>query len=804
MACYGRNSENERLAGQEVPRYPQTGATVESKVELACDIVEVELTAPAVPKGALDKVPGHYSLYYQGDVVNAWKGRLLEASTVEIHVMKPGDQQLAGLRSRHCSGWSNDAAFPAPSIAAPQTVVFSGDAFKFGSRYVLFVDPCGLAHPASAKIKRDADAPEEMLGAFLARLPMPIAFNVPAPITGAPVGPFPYNLFFYYLDLAVLNYNFYAQSLVFPWDPFYEKRKQRSLFIDQLYTYLEGNGRASRFAELNRECLDKGNISAAKQLSCIRGPDIVSHMTGADFDPLRRDPDGGPIDPLLTRYSQIDPSRHAVISNQGTRRRTTDWRFFAPARELISYSAAYMVYRSITTGSIVLDRLRMQRSDPNGPEIFVFEGVSGSTSTYGSLGQMGFVVKRRQPDGSYVLDISFRGSRSGGAGSAIVKAALAPTLRAAARLNGVPVAPRVVLGKGGNPDWISDLWVDFVADSTIASSGKVHIGYARIIRWTMPYVLATLGYIHNQSPEQSPVQIYVTGHSMGGGLATLFASTMINNAPGSYRRSAPLNPVFRWSAWSRVKLLAYSAPIVGDADFAAQMNVAPKQPGPNAATVLVKSPANPVARVGGAADFGDVTVMTKALASDEPAMYRILHPDDPIGLNVVASLRCAVRARLPGVGKCYVGSDLLTREAKVGRIPSPNYHETFWLYKNMRRRFSGTQTAPDESQQLVRGVMSTPDEGASYTVSQFYSVNYDATFDLALFDADIKFYVSLHSYGETGRPNAPKYDAPIVAAPQTAASYTDSLDPRRAVQDERLILPVADEPGRNATPQWKR
>jgi hypothetical protein len=35
------------------------------------------------------------------------------------------------------------------------------------------------------------------------------------------------------------------------------------------------------------------------------------------FGPLRKDPLGGLIDPILTRYSNMDPSRVAFIANEG-------------------------------------------------------------------------------------------------------------------------------------------------------------------------------------------------------------------------------------------------------------------------------------------------------------------------------------------------------------------------------------------------------------------------------------------------------------------------------------------------------
>jgi hypothetical protein len=457
---------------------------------------------------------------------------------------------------------------------------------KIENRLIFFVDPCGkkkcekrgdvwfskfghcfsglfhdlsetnIVYKPKGKTKSKTVALELMLQQISNSYPKAFPRPPPAltPVTPHSSVSFPYNPWFYFLDLSVYNYNIYAQSHVFPYDPFYEGRtgtlsgngkNARTKFMTRLQNLLETTA-AAGVPILNSNCIDQGAVVAARSISCVRGPDIVSHMVPANtisFGPIRKDPTGGLLDPILTRYSNIDPSRYATVSNEGDKEVGTgnsQWRFYVPPRELSSWKRAYVAFRGFPSNGVRLQRLPMQSvGETSNNDIYIFEGVSGATTSYGSVGQIGFIVVRRRsgaPNSAYDVDISWRGSRSGAAGRA---------------------GKQSLLSTMGNPDWVSDLYMTFRQEPTLGH-GKVHAGYARTIRETMPILLPTLRYIHNREG-RAPSAIYVTGHSMGGGkkkkkkgggggnaflfvstknirsgLATLFVKAMTATTPGSF------------------------------------------------------------------------------------------------------------------------------------------------------------------------------------------------------------------------------------------------------------------------------
>ena len=50
---------------------------------------------------------------------------------------------------------------------------------------------------------------------------------VSEPITGLAQAEFPYHPWVYHLDLSILAYHLYGQSLVWPYDPYYEEHAGR-------------------------------------------------------------------------------------------------------------------------------------------------------------------------------------------------------------------------------------------------------------------------------------------------------------------------------------------------------------------------------------------------------------------------------------------------------------------------------------------------------------------------------------------------------------------------------------------------
>ncbi len=697
--CFGRLKEARGtpqapslLHGNTVQPYRRNPKLwVRWMLDSACDVVVVTLSSP-LETGPAANVQHQFGRRFTGYVENTVKGRAAAGDRVILHLMSP--QDIGVWRAADCPAWRADDEAMAPTEAAPVRVAVSGDiAHSPAGDLLLYVDPCGLMHVTSTDIVAPKSAPVR-LGQFLQNRvgQYPIAFVHPPPSLGAPPSQgisFPYNPFFYLLDLSVLTYNLYAQSTVFNYDPFYEQQtekmrgggisERRVSYITKLQTYLESQAE-SLVPKLNSLCLGQdGQVDQARAASCVRGPDVVSFMTRKSsgklvFGPSRAEPAGGLIDPILTRYSNMDPSRRAHVSHEGddgVGRSNTEWRYFVPPRELTEWRGAYIVFRDLSSSGIRMQRLRMQyQSSTSANDIYVFEGVAGATSSVGSVAMFGLVVTRPLgTSGDYVVDIAWRGSRSGKASDAF--------------LNG--------LAGRGNPDWISDLDMKFRSHATMGA-GKTHAGYTRCIRETMPILLPLLRFIHNQF-NRPPLLVFVTGHSMGGGLATLFVKAMTSKTANSFGDPAVLGAKLASWPWAKIKLVAYSAPIIMDSEAARTMNT--KRERENKFAADPQSPQEVFDDRPGllgvtrdTADFGDASLQTRALSDLTIAsMYRVIHPHDPIGWHLPltsGALECALRRQLgPGlVNTCTVGRDLFTDRSDKSRIPNPvRYHEPFWLAK---------------------------------------------------------------------------------------------------------------------------
>jgi hypothetical protein len=111
-----------------------------------------------------------------------------------------------------------------------------------------------------------------------------------------------------------------------------------------------------------------------------------------------------------------------------------------------------------------------------------------------------------------------------------------------------------------------------VADTAFATHGQPSRGFSRAVKTCMPTVLAALHDIQRRRGAP-PHNIYVTGHSLGGALATHFAAAVVvgktwgpngggNDMPASLRA---------WP-WRHLRLITFSAPIPGNFDFQAEFN----------------------------------------------------------------------------------------------------------------------------------------------------------------------------------------------------------------------------------------
>ncbi len=334
----------------------------------------------------------------------------------------------------------------------------------------------------------------------------------------------------YHLDLCVLAYHLYNQTLIFPMDPWHERLRgtltprRRDLFM----------------AETHRFFKDRDGY---------RGPGSTRGWTTNDK-----------LDPIISDYRRIDPLTVC------TTRDDAKYRVFKPQAAIANsiksiYLSEYKEYpggdsldfgrgRPTVTALKAVDQL--QTSD----QLYAFEGGTGATAPGVILAQapaawslMGYVLAQTTnlTDGSFDVHIVFRGSQSGTAWKAA--------------LNGL-------LLEGGNADWVTD--TDFwtcIADKAISTTGKVSRGFANSVRLCLNTIAACLSHINEQ--RGIPKNIYVTGHSLGGALAAQFSSAMILGEAG--QQLFAKSKLGQWP-WKALQLATYGCPTVGDKEFARAFN----------------------------------------------------------------------------------------------------------------------------------------------------------------------------------------------------------------------------------------
>ncbi|MBL8774337.1 MAG: hypothetical protein JNK12_00335 [Acidimicrobiales bacterium] len=320
----------------------------------------------------------------------------------------------------------------------------------------------------------------------------------------------PYDESVYHLDLCILAYQLYTQTLLWPMDPYSEQMarpwtSRRDAFL----------GRArKRFAERR----------------------VPAHL-----------------DPILTDLRRLGPVRPCFVKPE----RLGTWEAFdAPAAIADRIGEVWLsTYRSAEP--VLVWRAAGDRA-ARPDQLLCFEGLTGQVWRRGGHGSfLGYVLVRDlggagEPVGAgdaYDVHVVFRGSRSGW----VIRSAM-----------------RGFLAGQGNPDWTTamDLWRQ-VEDPAISGTGRSSRGFARSMAETLPNITRCLDAIDRPGP---PRAIHVSGHSLGGALATHFTAAMVLAAPeGSARAQSSGEAGWRSWPWDNVHLSTYGAPTVGDASFRAAL-----------------------------------------------------------------------------------------------------------------------------------------------------------------------------------------------------------------------------------------
>ncbi len=406
-----------------------------------------------------------------------------------------------------------------------------------------------------------------------------------AKVRAQPLGDLPYHPLVFHLDLSILTYQLYSQSLVWPFDPYYED-------LDNAF-----GDRGDLMSEVRQWALTTGSdqVDAGAGIEGYRGPGLLS-----GFD------DNDAHDPIVYQYSRLHPWSTSITNPEGR------WvEYLTPGAITDKIREVYVCYRSTgqPEGSASLEEVVPRRDDwaPGAADILMaFEGGTGDKGESGqpaSHSLMGFVLLRAGAAGDYDLHIAFRGSRSG-LGS-----------RAAWEAFSTGDA-------GGNPDWITDLGYREVDAPHISTTGRVSRGMSRSMLSIFPQLFHCLDQVVGRERNAAPRNIYVTGHSLGGGLAQHFVSALLlGNLYGPGGDQMP-DSLRTWP-WGQVKLITYSAPRVGDDNWAERLTVEQLQ-----SQLFVSSPGSPYDQ--GATGVTNLQILPRLLDATRPAAYRVLIPTDPI------------------------------------------------------------------------------------------------------------------------------------------------------------------------------
>lgn len=236
------------------------------------------------------------------------------------------------------------------------------------------------------------------------------------------LGEFPYHPIVYHLDLSILAYQLYGQSLVWPFDPYYEEaasKKDRIALMGKVQAWAAERG--------------EQQLASDPGLSAYRGPGVLNGFA-----------DNPSHDPILYRYDRLYPWSANITKPLNS------WtEYLVPAEITSSISDVYVGYRKtgMPLDSVAVEQV-VSRNDQglNARDVLLaFEGGTGDKGIEGqppSQSLMGFVLLRYYPGKpEYDVHIAFRGSRSGSASRAAIQALSDDKAK-------------------GNPDWITDLGYD--------------------------------------------------------------------------------------------------------------------------------------------------------------------------------------------------------------------------------------------------------------------------------------------------------------------------------------------------------